>query len=178
MGELWKRLTERQKKIFPWLAAILMVGAGILLLQPTAQPELASLPRQQPVEVPVSSVEESLKRELAEILNAMLGAKRCSVFLTMDSQYKLTLAYSVTEEERTSPEGLKERRLTSAPVILRNDGERKEAPLVIEELEPQVRGVLVVVDEEPSAELRLAVAQAVATALQLPMYRIEVAFKK
>lgn len=178
MGELWKRLTERQKKIFPWLAAILMVGAGILLLQPTAQPELASLPRQQPVEVPVSSVEESLKRELAEILNAMLGTKRCSVFLTMDSGSKLTLAYSVTEEERTSPEGLKERRLTSAPVILRNDGERKEAPLVIEELEPQVRGVLVVVDEEPSAELRLAVAQAVATALQLPMYRIEVAFKK
>ena len=35
-----------------------------------------------------------------------------------------------------------------------------------------------VVDQTPRAELRLAISQAVATALQVPMYRIEVLFKQ
>jgi len=88
------------------------------------------------------------------------------------------VAQNVTEEVRTGPEGIVERRLTSTPVLLRSDAERREMPLVLEQIEPQVRGVLVVVDADPSAELRLAIAQAVATALQLPMYRIEVVFKQ
>lgn len=71
-----------------------------------------------------------------------------------------------------------ERRWTSSPVLMRNDAERKEVPLVLEEIEPTVRGVLVVVDQTPRAELRLAISQAVATALQVPMYRIEVLFKQ
>lgn len=178
MGELWNRLTARQKRLFPWLALLLVVGSGLLLLQSSSPREAAGVPIQErPAEVP-AGLEDSLARELTDILNAMLGGRRCAVFVTMDRGAKINVAQNVTEEVRTGPEGIVERRLTSTPVLLRSDAERREMPLVLEQIEPQVRGVLVVVDADPSAELRLAIAQAVATALQLPMYRIEVVFKQ
>ncbi|NLL43911.1 MAG: hypothetical protein GX251_11290 [Firmicutes bacterium] len=180
MGELWSRLNERHKKIFSWLAVVLIIGVGILLIQPSKPAEVpASLSSGSSADAkPASSAQESLEKELAAILNTMLGGKYAEVFLTMDSGRRLVIAYDLTEEERYGPQGLTERRWTSSPVLMRNDAERREVPLVLEEVEPRVRGVLVVVDYEPRPELQWAVSQAVATALQVPMYRIEVMFKQ
>jgi len=102
------------------------------------------------------------------MLNRMLGGNAAQVFLTLEQGPSLTIAYSVTEEERESAEGAVERRWSSTPVILRNDSERKETPLVLEEREPTVRGVLIVVDKRVDGELRLKLARAVATVLQVP----------
>lgn len=180
MGELWSRLSERQKKIFSWLAVVLIAGIGLLIFQPARPAEFpAGLSEGRSVDAkPASSAPETLEKELAAILNAMLGGRRVEVFLTMESGPRLVLAYDLTEEQRYGAEGLTERRRTSHPVLMRNDAERKEVPLVVEEIEPTVRGVLVVIDGEASPELRLAVSQAAATALQVPMYRIEVLFKQ
>lgn len=179
MGELWSRLSERHKKLLSWLAVGVVLGVGILVLQPATPSQIStSLPQQQ-VETPSSeSAQERWARELSAILNTMLGGKRSQVFLTMERGPKLNIAYNVTEEERHTLEGSSDRRRTSNPVLLRNDAERKEVPLILEQIEPTVRGVLVVLDHEPGADLRLAIAQAVATALQVPMYRIEVLFKQ
>lgn len=179
MGDLWSRLTERQKKLIPWLAIALVVGVGLLMLQPSSQLQLNSPPSfQQSVDLSSVAENQSLTDELTAILNLMLGGRRCAVFITMDGGPRLEVAQNVTEEVRSSPEGIVERRLTSSPVILRNDAERREVPLVLQQSEPKVRGVLVVVDAEPNADLHLAISKAVSTALQVPMYRIEVAFKK
>ncbi|HBG01565.1 MAG TPA: hypothetical protein DDW87_08345 [Firmicutes bacterium] len=180
MGELWKRLNERQRKIVSWLAVGVIVGVGILLIQPSSP---SSIPNSLPVASPADTQgsdpsQERLVKELEAILNTMLGGKRAKVFLTTERGYKLNIAYDLTSEERWGTEGLIERRSTSSPVLMRNDAERKEVPLVLEEIEPTVRGVLVVVDYEPQMELRLMISQAVATALQVPMYRIEVLFKQ
>jgi stage III sporulation protein AG len=180
MGEVWSRLNEKQKKLFSWLAVVLVIGVGFFLIQP-------STPTQVPTTVTGGfSVEpkdsdpyrEHLQKELQSILSSMVGGKSTEVFLTMERGASLKVAYDLTEEERIGSEGLQEKRRTSSPVLMRNDAERKEVPLILEETEPVVRGVLVVVDQEPYPELRLQVAQAVATALQIPMYRIEVLFKQ
>lgn len=179
MGDLWKRLTEGQKRVVGWLAVILAVGVGLLVLQPPVQQELPSTAGQQAVEASASpSLKEELERDLAALLNRMLGGKQCQVLLTMDGGPSLTVAENRTEEERYGAEGLMERRITSTPVILRSDAERREVPLVLEQVEPRVRGVLVVLEREADAAVRLAVAQAVSTVLQVPMYRIEVLFKQ
>ncbi|HPT82947.1 MAG TPA: hypothetical protein PLM25_03590 [Limnochordia bacterium] len=177
MADLWKRLTERQKKLITYLALLAVVGAGLLVLQPRSQMELGTNTTHQPGAPLEQDPGARLSRELTEILNALVGGRYCTVFLTMDRGSRITVAQNITEEVRTGPEGIVERRSTSTPVLLRSDVERRELPLILEEVEPQVRGVLVVVDTAPDAELRLALARAVATALQLPMYRIEVAFK-
>lgn len=180
MGELWGRLNERQKKLLSWLAVVLIIGVGILMLQPTTPTEVpTSLSGGLPVETrALESAQERLEKELTSILNTMLGGRRVQVFLTMERGPRLEIAYDRTEEERFGAEGLSERRWTSSPVLMRNDAERKEVPLVLEEIEPTVRGVLVVVEQEIRPDLRLAISQAVATALQIPMYRIEVLFKQ
>ncbi|NMB21258.1 MAG: hypothetical protein GX979_10355 [Firmicutes bacterium] len=180
MREIWNRLTQRQQKIFSWLAVALIVGVGMLLLQPTSPGGVAITPSSETLGVvrTPSSNKDALEQELTRILNSMLGGNRTSVFLTMERGPSLKIAYNVTEEERWGEEGRSEKRWTSNPVLMRNDSERKEVPLVLEEIEPIVRGVLVVVDQQPSADVRLAVSQAVATALHVPMYRIEVLFKQ
>lgn len=180
MGELWTRLSERQKKVVSWLAIALMIGVGILVLQPATPVGISTntspgIPAETTLR---NSTQENLEKELQSILNTLLGGQRTQVFLTMERGPKLVLAYDRTDEERYNDEGLTERRWTSTSVLLRNDAERKEVPLVLEEIEPVVRGVLVVVDREPRPDLRLAISQAVATALQVPMYRIEVLFKQ
>lgn len=180
MGEVWSRLNERQKKLLSWLAVVLIIGVGILILQPSTPEDVpTSLPGGLPVAMRnLDSVQERLQKELASILSTMLGGRRTEVFLTMERGPKLEIAYDLTEEERIGAAGLSERRWTSNPVLMRNDAERKEVPLVLEEIEPIVRGVLVVVDQEPHTNTRLTISQAVATALQIPMYRIEVLFKQ
>lgn len=181
MGELWSRLNERQKKIFGYLVVALIVGVGMLIWQPSiSQDPPNSFPQSATPEPTIvsASLQGDLEQSLTNMLNMMLGGKRAQVFLTMDSGPKLTVAYNLTEEERQGQEGSKEWRRTSTPVILRNDAERKEMPLVLEQSEPKVRGVLVVVDQQAQPELKLTIAQAVATVLQVPMYRIDVLFKQ
>lgn len=181
MGEIWSRLSEGQKKIIRWLAVALIAGIAVLLVQPTLTHEVPTgLPQKAPeVAEPSSpSLQDNLQRNLTSVLNMMLGGNYVQVFLTMENGPQLSVAHNLTEEERYTHEGISEWRMTSTPVILRNDADRKEVPLILEQKEPQVRGVLVVVDRHPQPDLRLTIAEAVATALQVPMYRIEVLFKQ
>lgn len=178
MGDLWRRLDERQKKLFGWLALGTIFGMAILIFQPTLQQTpVTPTPRQEQT-VDGNALENYWEGELTTIINNMLGTKHSQVFLTLERGTKLIVAESLTEEERKTVEGGMEYRRTATPVILRNDGDRREMPLVLEEQEPIVRGVVVVLDHEPQAHVRLQVAQAVATVLQVPMYRIEVLFKQ
>ncbi|HHU60418.1 MAG: hypothetical protein QM401_06235 [Bacillota bacterium] len=178
MGELWSRLNEKQRKIIGWLAIATIIGIAVLLLSPTQVTQIQDSGSKQAAPVNINIDECSWEKELTQILNALLGGKRSQVFLTLERGPQINIARNETEEERTLSDGSVERRWTSTPVILRNDESRKEMPLILDESEPIVRGVLIVVEYEPQAELRLEIARAVSTALQLPMHRIEVLFKK
>ncbi len=177
MGDLWNRLGEKQKKLFSWLAVVLVIGIGLLGLRPSAAP--ISVPPPQPEDrVTIRPLAAAWESKVSSILDRMLGGDYTQVFLTLERGPSLNIAHNVTEEERQTAEGATEWRKTLTPVILRNDAERKETALVLEEIEPLVRGVLIVVDLRLDAELRLKLAQAVATVLQVPMYRIEVLSKQ
>lgn len=179
MVELWSRLNAKQKQIAPFFILAILIGVTILLWQsPPKVPEQTELIQQQ-ARIPSSemSLEAKWENELAQMLNAMLGIKGTRVFLTIQGSPELKIAYNITEEDRTMEGGM-ERRLTSTPVILRNDSLRQEMPLILEELTPQVRGVFVVIEGQGGFDLELQIAKAISTALQLPMYRIEVSFKQ
>lgn len=178
MGELWKRLNLKQKKLFSWLLVIAIIAVATLVLQPAFERDIIPSYPAADAQRPQQPINHTDSEELRAILNNYLGGKKSQVFITRDRGAKISIAYNVTEEERQTNEGSIERRKTSTPVILRNDGERKETPLVLEEREPTIRGVLVVLEHKEEAELRFQVAQAVATVLQVPMYRIEVLFKQ
>ncbi|HHY09685.1 MAG TPA: hypothetical protein GX528_03870 [Firmicutes bacterium] len=176
MGGFLSRLSEQQKKMLGWLALAAVIGVGALILQP-APKDPAPLP-----EIPPQALgadwQGKWESELRAILDALLGERCSEVFLTLEQGASLDIAYSVTEEERSSAAQDFESRRTSTPIILRDDGMRKETPLILKKRQPTVRGVLVVLRRSPDPGLRLRVAQAVQTALQAPMYRIEVLFKE
>lgn len=178
MGDLWSRLGERQKKLISWLAIALVIGIGLLVLRPPTATPPASLQVAPVDSVSSQSLATTWERKLTAILNRMLGGNYTQVFLTLERGPSLNISHNVTEEERQTAEGGTEWRRTLTPVILRNDAERKETALVLEEIEPAVRGVLIVVDHKLDVELNLKLAQAVATVLQVPMYRIEVLSKQ
>ncbi|NLJ80383.1 MAG: hypothetical protein GX335_05100 [Firmicutes bacterium] len=178
MGNFFSRLSEHQKKVFGWVALAAVFSLGLLILQPGSSSGPApSLSNRPEIETPINT-EELWQRELTAILDRLLGAKRARVFLTLERSSKLSVASSLTEEIRQDLDGREERRITSNPIILRDEGMRKEIPLVLEQEEPIVRGVLVVLDWDFDPSLRLRVAQAVQTVLQIPMHRIEVLFKE
>lgn len=178
MSNFLGRLSERQKKMLGWVALAAVLGVGLLILQPASSPTSPSPPAKPP-EIPQSlTAKESWERQLTLMLDGLLGGRHSQVFLTLERGVKLSIAYSLSEEERQLAQGGQERRLTSNPTILRDEGARQEMPLVLEQEEPLVRGVLVILDWEPDADLRWRVAEAVQTVLQVPMYRIEVLFKE
>ena len=175
MGSLFSRLNERQKRLFGWIALAAVFGLGIMVLQPPS----ANLKSSPDPELPASlSVKEQWEQELTAMLDGLLGGRRSQVLITLERGSKLVVAYSTTEEERLTPDGGEDRRWTSTPIILRDEGARKELPLVLEQEEPLIRGVLVIIHWDGHADLRWRVAQAVQTVLQVPMYRIEVLFKE
>lgn len=177
MAELWKRLNEKQQKMLKWLALIALLGLGVLILQPPNQTTMT--PKALiPEEAVRPDQAKQWQNELTVLVNNLVGGKGSQVFLTLERGPKLVIAHNSTVDERRNGDGSFELREQTTPMILRSDAERREVPLVLEELEATVRGVVVIVDQTPQPQLRLEIARAVATVLQIPMYRIEVLFKQ
>lgn len=107
-----------------------------------------------------------------QILSQIAGVGDVEVFVTLERSSKIVIAESITEEIR---EG--EMRQTKSPITLRADGGSYEVPVILEEYEPQLRGVLIVASGAEHPQTRYQILQAVQTVLQLPMYKIEVLAK-
>ena len=182
MTNVFNRLTDKQKKIVSWIGLAALVGISFMLLQPRYSPQkfpeepYSSKSRRRCFGSP--AVFRTPRRAFESIVSAAVGGMNVEVFLTLERGSRLLIAESKTEDHRITSDGMEETRRTSTPTVLRMDGERKEVPLVLEEEEPVVRGVLVVINGVHDADVRLRIARAVQTVLQIPMYRIEVLFRK
>lgn len=178
MANVLDRLTERQKKIVSWIGLVALVGIGLLLVRPQYSPQiLFEEPSTQESAGDGWNLQlysERLERRLGNILSEVVGGKKVEVFLTLERGPRLIVANSETEDHRVTSEGMEETRRTSTPTILRMDGGKRESPLILEEQEPMVRGIVVFLEGAYDAEVRLRIARAVQTVFQIPMYRIEV----
>lgn len=173
---MFKKLSTSQRKMLNWLGFVIVVGIGFMLIQPARQNKIdTSLPLTQTTQLYDRQIngaydyEERTQCCLTEILTQIKGVGEVKVFVTLDRGSSVVLAQSVTEETKNSGES----RISKNPVILRSDG-NKEAPLIIEEYQPVIRGVLVVAAGAENPDIRYQIFKAVQAALHLPMYRIEV----
>ncbi len=172
---MFKKLSTSQRKIVNWLGFAIVVGIGFMLLQPNAGNQMKSDPN-----LPQGSTaydrssgefyryENYVEQGLTNILSLIKDVGEVEVFITLKRGPKSVLAQSITEDIKGE-----ERRVTMEPVILRLEGNR-EAPLIIEEYQPEIRGVLVVAAGAETESIRYQIFKAVQAALHLPMYRIEV----
>jgi len=175
---LFAKLSAAQRKIINWLGFLVVIGIGLMLIQAPKQETNRSTQIRSPAESAAnhsgssSNYEEQIEEKLIKILSQISGVGDVEVFVTLERSAKIVIAESITEDMR---EG--ERRLTKSPVTLRADGGNKEIPLVLEEYEPELRGVLVAAEGAADPQIRYRIFQAVQTVLQLPMYKIEVQAK-
>ena len=162
-----RRIWDRYK----YAALVALAGAG-LLLWPVLEGE--SPPRESRWEAEtVQPGSQDIQREMEEILGTMDGVGQVKVMLTADSDGERQLAQDTLlsySGETAAPEDYSRK---SETVLL--DGSGGDETVVVKRTYPTYRGALVVCQGGGSAEVRLAVTEAVSALTGLPMDRITVA---
>lgn len=118
---------------------------------------------------PTSAVSVRDEEErLAEMLTQIEGAGRVSVMITYESGTEKSLAYETrTSSREESGERSEDRKAVTS------GGE----PMVVKEVYPQVKGVIVAADGADSASVKTAIREAVTASLGVSAHRVCI-FKK
>lgn len=121
------------------------------------------------VSAPASAVSVRNEEErLAEMLAQIEGAGRVSVMITYESGTEKSLAYETkTSSRENSGERSEDRRAVTS------GGE----PMVVKEVYPQVKGVIVAADGADSASVKTAIREAVTASLGVSAHKVCI-FKK
>lgn len=176
------------RKVARWLALLLAVGLGLLLVRPpaphksgaAAETQAAATPVAPASPDPVAAQEESIDRALAALLEQIPGAGRVQVHVTLSGTESQRLATDTTTSKTTTTERDNQggtrtvvEETTSDKVVLGHSGSG-DAPLPVQTARPEIVGVLVVASGASDPSIRAALTQAVAVGLGVPAYRVAV----
>jgi len=122
-----------------------------------------------------------LETDLSSILSKIQGAGRVSVMITLDSGAEIIPAKDestsdkVTNEKDTSggTRVINEKTTDDKVVFTAAQGGNSK-PLIIKEINPEVKGVIVVAEGAKDSKVKLKISQAVQTVLDIPAYRVTV----
>ncbi len=125
--------------------------------------------------------EEYSGRELTAMLNQIRGVSNARIFIALEDSGKIEIARDQEQSKRVTIEEdsgggsreISEDTLRESHVITR-DAQGRETPLIVQEIAPRYRGVLVVADGVENPVVQSLVVEAVRSALGLPYHRITV----
>lgn len=143
------------------ICLILIIGVVLMAVASVDKNKKADV---QPTAA-VTSVEDEEKR-LANILSQIDGAGEVSVMITYYSSSEKNIAYETKVSSRAKEESEDKKAVMT-------DGE----PMVVKEVYPKVRGVIVTADGGGNSAVRSAISEAVTASLDVPAHRICI-FKK
>lgn len=123
----------------------------------------------------------NLENELSSILAKIQGAGRVSVMITLKSGKEIvpakdeSISDKITDEKDTSG-GTRtiNEKTTDDQVVFTTAQGGNSKPLVIKEINPEVKGVIVVAEGAKDSKVKLIISQAVQTVLDIPAYRVTV----
>lgn len=108
-----------------------------------------------------------LEKKLCGILSEISGVGDVSVMITYEtSKEKISLS-----NDKISTE--KDRESVDKEIVMKSNGSQKE-PFISKEIEPVVRGVLVVAEGAEAQDTRVSLVRAVSSVLDVPVNRVEV----
>ena len=117
----------------------------------------------------------ALENKITSVVSKMEGAGDVSVMLTLASSLELVYAESTNEKNNSSVSGsstTSSTNSTSETIIIKNNGD--SSPLVIKEILPQIRGVVIVCEGAKDIKLKMKIVQAVKALLNIPSDNIQV----
>ncbi|WP_051569065.1 stage III sporulation protein AG [Alkaliphilus transvaalensis] len=124
--------------------------------------------------------EEVVEARLKRILEEIKGAGEVQVMITFEMGAEIVPAINTVEstdttEEKDSNGGsrvVNSQSVTTNTVITNESGGNK--PLVLKEIKPQVKGVIVVAEGADDIAVKASLYEAVKTVLQVPGHRVQV----
>lgn len=124
---------------------------------------------------------EKLEEELAGILSKIAGVGKVSVMITYESGKELVTQKdkSITDkvtDEKDNAGGtriINESSVSEKTVMVNQQGGSSE-PLIVKEINPQIRGVIVVAEGAWDSKVKRKISQAVQTVFDIPAYRVTV----
>lgn len=179
-GKLTKQLKGNKKN--KTLLILIVIGISLLIVNRmiTSDGSGKSPATTSPKVETLESFENDIQRELETMLNRMKGVGKVHVMVTLDSGPETIYSENVTESqkdmnekdnqggERTTVEYNRAGQL----VIARKGG--GEEPVIIKEVMPKVRGVLVVAEKASNPKVRQEIQRAIQGILDVPAYKISV----
>lgn len=130
----------------------------------------------------IAKTEEMLNRRLEEMLSRIEGAGEVKASVNLASTTEMEYAINTTTSNRKTDEKDRQggsRTITEVNdngqlVLLRESEGSKEAPVVVREIKPEVRGVLVVASGAANPLVKSNLIQALQVYLDIPVHRVVV----
>ena len=170
-----KRIRGDRKLEIALYAAL--IASALLILAVTGErkkQDASGTPKEAP-----AVTEQDTEARLKAVLSKIRGAGEVEVMITYENGMELVTAMSTNTHSDTSETSDGERSSTdrrteetSEPATISTDG--GDAPIVLMQKEPTVRGVIVVAEGAADIVVRLNLQRAVQALLNVPPARIEV----
>ena len=116
-----------------------------------------------------------LEGKLEKILKEIQGVGNVKVMITVSNSSKLVYATSKEETSNTNTNGsttISNNQTTTNPILIQVNG--KTQPLVVEEILPDIQGIVVVCSGAEDYKVRLEVLKAIQTLVKVPSSSIEI----
>ncbi|SHJ72251.1 stage III sporulation protein AG [Caminicella sporogenes DSM 14501] len=128
---------------------------------------------------------DSIDKKLEQILSQINGVGDVDVMITYETSSEVVPASNITKSLQTTKENdsqggtrtTTQENITEQIVTL-NNSDYKNAPVVIKEIKPIVRGVIVVAEGAGNPKVKSALIDAVTTIFQIKSYKVKVYEKK
>ena len=120
---------------------------------------------------------KKLEEKLAEVVSRIDGAGKCTVMVTLDTSFETVYANNASIDEKLSDMETpvsKTERTSEKQLVLLNSKESGETPIVVKEICPRIKGVVVVCDGGSDSEIQSKIIQAASVAFHLSTNRIYV----
>jgi stage III sporulation protein AG len=184
MLEEWIREKSKEGGANSWLRSkpvqylvLILVCLGLLaLIWPTgSEQKLAERPGTGLESLDPTQGSKQISQEVASILAKIEGAGKVDVSITLASSGQKSYATNIRQDARESKESNGQGSKSSLEESNTQDiAVSSGNPLLIEEKTPEILGVLVVADGARWPVLREKIANATATLLNVPAYKVQV----
>ena len=171
-----KEKTKGVRKIwdrYKYAALVALIGAGLLLWPGLGGSSSARRESRKTQDSQVRWDIREVQREMEETLANMSGVGQVKVMLTVDSDGERQLAQDTQLSYSGATAAPEDYSRKSETVLV--DGSEGDEAVVVRTMYPTYRGALVVCQGGGSAEVRLAVTEAVSALTGLPAARVTVA---
>lgn len=183
--------SQSKKRIIENCVIVIIIGvvaiiAGGSLLKDTGKEDYPDLKVEEDAQTAakvVSAAEEKddLQKRLESILSKIEGAGNISVMLTYTSSIEKVPAYDTKRTDNDTQEkdnGGGTRNITDRDVenkvAFEENGSGGKKPIILKELQPPVKGVVVVADGASEPVVKESISRAVQVLVDIPVHKIQV----